>query len=107
MQNIIDLEILHTYTSVCKNKTAHSERRVQKLQSSQQNCTYTAKCAKIKLHIIHAVCKKIGVFMNFANNTLQMMKEMMFSRVEMMKIAKHTLQIKTKWHFTKTSSFVI
>ena len=45
--------------------------------------------------------------MNFANNTLQMMKEMMFLRVEMMKIAKYTLQIKTKKHFAKTSLFVI
>ena len=45
--------------------------------------------------------------MNFANNTLQMMKEMMFLRVEMMKIAKRTLQIKTEKYFTKTSSFVI
>ena len=34
MQNIIDLEKLHTTLYVCKNKTAHSERRVQKLQSS-------------------------------------------------------------------------
>ena len=45
--------------------------------------------------------------MNCANNTLQMMKEMMFSRVEMMKIAKFTLQIKTKKYFTKTSLFAI
>lgn len=60
MQNIIDLEILHTTLHVCKNKTAHSERCVQKLQLSQQNCTYTTKCAKIKLHIIHAVCKKLA-----------------------------------------------
>lgn len=59
MQNIIDLEILHTYNAVCKNKTAHHERRVQKLQSSQQNCTYIIKCAKIKLHITHAVCKNL------------------------------------------------
>ena len=45
--------------------------------------------------------------MNFANNTLQMMKEMMFSREEMMKIAKYTLQIKAEKPFAKTSSFVI
>ena len=45
--------------------------------------------------------------MNFENNTLQMMKEMMFLRDETMKIAKFTLQIKTKKYFTKTSSFVI
>lgn len=45
--------------------------------------------------------------MNFANNTLQMMKEMMFLRDEMMKIEKHTLQIKTDMRFTKTSSFVM
>ena len=45
--------------------------------------------------------------MNIANNTLQMMKEMMFLRGEMMKIAKHTLQIKTEMHFAKTPSFVI
>ena len=80
-------------------------------------------CAKIaivatKLHIHHQVCKnkiahktssvqKFGVFMNFANNTLQMMKEMMFSREEMMKIAKHTLQIKAEKPFAKTSLFVI
>lgn len=44
--------------------------------------------------------------MNFANNTLQMMKEMMFLRDEMMKIEKYILQSKTKWHFAKTSSFV-
>ena len=45
--------------------------------------------------------------MNFANNTLQMMKEMMFLRDEMTKIAKYTLQIKTEMRFTKTSLFVI
>ena len=45
--------------------------------------------------------------MNFANNTLQMMKEMMFLRDEMMKIAKYTLQIKAEKPFAKTSSFVI
>ena len=45
--------------------------------------------------------------MNFANNTLQMMKEMMFLRNEMMKIAKFTLQIKSKEYFAKMSSFVI
>lgn len=66
------------YLQVCKNKIAHNKCSVQ----------------------------KFGVFMNFANNTLQMMKEMMFSRVEMMKIEKFTLQIKTKKHFAKTSSFV-
>lgn len=80
-------------------------------------------CAKIaiivtKLHIHHQVCKnkiahntfsvqKFGVFMNFANNTLQMMKEMMFLRDETMKIAKYTLQIKKEKHFAKTSSFAI
>ena len=45
--------------------------------------------------------------MNIANNTLQMMKEMMFLRDEKMKIAKLTLQIKTKIRFTRTSSFEI
>lgn len=45
--------------------------------------------------------------MNFANNTLQMMKEMMFLRDETMKIAKFTLQIKPEKLFAKTSSFVI
>ena len=45
--------------------------------------------------------------MNFANNTLQMMKEMMFLRDEIMKIAKYTLQIKEEKPFAKTSSFVI
>ena len=45
--------------------------------------------------------------MNFANNTLQMMKEMMFLRDEIMKIAKHTLQIKTEMRFSKTSLFVM
>ena len=70
---------LHMYLYVCKNKIAHKTFSVQ----------------------------KFGVFMNFENNTLQMMKEMMFLRVEMMKIAKYTLQIKTEMHFTKTSSFVI
>lgn len=34
MQNIIELEKLHTELYVSKNKTAHSERNVQKLQSS-------------------------------------------------------------------------
>lgn len=107
MQNIIDLEILHTALYVCK----------------KQNCTPLTTCAKIaivitKLHIHHQVCKnkiahktcsvqKFGVFMNFVNNTLQMMKEMMFLRDGMMKIAKYTLQIKAKELFTKTSSFVI
>lgn len=61
------------YLQVCKNKIAHNTCSVQ----------------------------KFGVFMNFANNTLQMMKEMMFLRVEMMKIAKNTLQIKTKEHLQK------
>ena len=89
----------------------------------KQNCTLLTKCAKItivvtKLHRHHQVCKnkiahntcsvqKIGVFVIFANNTLQMMKEMMVLRDEMMKIAKFTLQIKTEKHFTKISSFVI
>ena len=45
--------------------------------------------------------------MNFANNTLQMMKEMMFLRGKMMKIAKYILQIKIENHFAKTSLFVI
>lgn len=66
------------YLQVCKNKIAHNTCSVQ----------------------------KFGVFMNFANMTLQMMKEMMFSRIEMMKIEKFTLQIKTKEHFAKTSPFV-
>lgn len=80
-------------------------------------------CAKTKLHIFYNVRKnynrhnkiahtiyrvqKFGVFENIANNTLQMMKEMMFLRVEIMKIAKRTLQNKTKKHFAKTSSFAI
>lgn len=45
--------------------------------------------------------------MDIANNTLQMMKEMMFLRDEIMKIEKYTLQIKTEMRFTKTSLFVI
>lgn len=45
--------------------------------------------------------------MNFANNTLQMMKEMMFIINETMKFAMSILQIKTKEHFAKISSFVI
>ena len=45
--------------------------------------------------------------MNFANSTLQMMKEMMFLMDEIMKIEKYTLQIKTREYFAKTSSFVI
>ena len=45
--------------------------------------------------------------MNIANNTLQMMKEMMFLRDKTMKIAKYTLQIKTNEPFSKTSSFEI
>ena len=89
----------------------------------KQNCTQLMTCAKIaivvtKLHIHHQVCKnkiahktcsvqKFGVFMNIANNTLQMMKEMMFLRDEIMKIEKYTLQIKTEMRFTKTSSYVI
>ena len=62
-----------------------------------------------KNKIAHNTCsvQKFGVFMNFANNTLQMMKEMMFLRDEMMKIAKYTLQIKAEKPFAKTSSFVI
>ena len=70
---------LHMYLQVCKNKIAHTTCSVQ----------------------------KFGVFMNFANITLQMMKEMMFLRGEMMKIAKYTLQIKIKELFIKTSSFAI
>ena len=69
---------LHTYLQVCKNKIAHNTYSVQ----------------------------KIGIFMNFANNTLQMMEEMMVLRDETIKIAKYTLQIKTKEHFAKTPSFV-
>lgn len=65
---------------------------------------YLQVCKNIIAHITCSV-QKFGVFMNFANNTLQMMKEMMFSRDEMMKIAKLTLQIKTEKHFAKTSSF--
>lgn len=80
-------------------------------------------CAKTKLHTVNDVCKnynrrnkiahsicsvqKFGVFMNFANNTLQMMKEMMFLRDEIIKIAKYTLQIKIEKPFTKISSFAI
>ena len=80
-------------------------------------------CAKTKLHTVNDVCKncncrnkiahtptsvqKFGVFMNFANNTLQIMKEMMFLRDEITKIEKHTLQIKTKEHFAKLSLFVM
>ena len=45
--------------------------------------------------------------MNFSNSILQMMKEMMFLIDEMMKIAKHTLQIKTDKPFAKISSFAI
>ena len=97
---------------------AHCIMCVQK-----QNCTLLTTCAKTaivvtKLHIHQQVCKnkiahntcsvqKFGVFMNFANNTLQMMKEMMFLRVEMTKFAKYTLQNQTEIRFTKTSSFVI
>lgn len=44
--------------------------------------------------------------MIFANYNLQMMKEMMILRNEMIKIAKFTLQIKIKEHIAKTSSFV-
>lgn len=45
--------------------------------------------------------------MNFANNKLQIMKEMMFLREGIMKFAMYTLQIKTEKQFAKTSSFVI
>ena len=75
----IDVTKLHTSIQVCKNKIAHVICCVQKFDD----------------------------FMTFANNTLQMMKEMMFLRDEMMKIAKYILQIKTKRHFAKTSSFVM
>lgn len=68
---------LHIYLQVCENKIAHNTCSVQ----------------------------KFCVFMDFANDTLQMMKEMMFLMVEMTKFAKYTLQIKTKELFTKTSSF--
>ena len=47
--------------------------------------------------------QKFGVFINFENNTLQMMKEMMLSRIEMIRFEICTLQIKTKDHFAKTS----
>ena len=70
---------LHTYHQVCKNKIAHKRYSVQ----------------------------KFGVFMNFENNTLQMMKEMIFLRDEITKIAKHTLQIKTEKPFAKLSLFVM
>ena len=89
----------------------------------KQNCTQLTTCAKItivvtKLHIHNKVCKnkiahntcnvqKFGVFINIANNTLQIMKEMMVLRVEIMKIAKYTLQNQTEIRFTKTSSFAI
>ena len=89
----------------------------------KQNCTQLMTCAKIaivatKLHIHQQVCKnkiahkrcsvqKFGVFMNIANSTLQMMKEMMFLRDKMMEIEKYTLQIKTEECFTKISSFAI
>lgn len=56
------------YLQVCKNKIAHNTCSVQ----------------------------KFGVFMNFANNTLQIMKEMMFLRDKTMKIVNYTLQIKTR-----------
>lgn len=75
----IDVTKLHMYLQVCKNKIAHNTCNVQKFR----------------------------VFMNFANNTLQMMKEMMFLRDETMKIAKYILQIKSKEYFTKTLSFAI
>ena len=47
MQNIIDLEKLHTVNDVCKNynrrnKIAHVSLSVQK-----QNCTQDMQCAKI------------------------------------------------------------
>ena len=45
--------------------------------------------------------------MNFANNTLQMMKEMMFLRDGMMIFEMCTLQIKAEKPFAKISSFVI
>lgn len=64
----IDVTKLHMYLQVCKNKIAHNTCSVQ----------------------------KFGVFIGFANNTLQMMKEMMFLRVEMMKFAMCILQIKTE-----------
>lgn len=51
--------------------------------------------------------QKFGVFMDFANCTLQMMKEMMLLGKEMMKIVKCTLQIKTKGRFAKISSFAM
>ena len=70
---------LHTHHQVCKNKIAHNTCSVQ----------------------------KFGVFMNFANNTLQIMKEMMFLRVGITKIEKYTLQIKTEKPFAKISSFEI
>ena len=45
--------------------------------------------------------------MKFENNTLQMMKEMMFLIDETMKFAMSILQIKTEKYFTKISSFAI
>ena len=64
---------------VCKNKIAHKTFSVQKFDA----------------------------FINFANSTLQMKKEMMFLRDEIMKFAKYILQNQTEEHFAKTSSFVI
>ena len=53
-------------------------------------------------------CAKIWRFYGFCKqHNANEKKKMMFSREEMMKIAKHTLQIKTEMRFTKTSSFVI
>ena len=86
---------LHTVNEVCKNY--NSRNKIAQTPPSVQK------------KIAHNTCsvQKIGVFVIFANNTLQMMKEMMVLRDEMMKIAKFTLQIKTEKHFTKISSFVI
>lgn len=86
---------MHTVNDVCKNynhrnKIAHTPPSVQN-------------------KVAHNTCsvQKFGVFMNFANNTLQMMKEMMFLRDKTIKIAMCTFQIKTKEPFAKLSSFVI
>lgn len=42
MENVIDLEILHTALYVCKNKTAHSERRVQKNYNHRNKIAHTS-----------------------------------------------------------------
>lgn len=67
-----------------------------------KNCNRRNKIAHAPISV-----QKFDVFMDFENYTLQMMKEMMLFKKEIMKNANYTLQTKIKGCFTRTSSIVI